>query len=397
MKSFFASFILFFTFNSVIVAQNQTLFLDNGFNTIVEQAKQNKKPIVLMFYAKWCAHCNKMKKEVFTDSEVANFYKSNYNCVAVDAESPEGIALKTKFQDVFKVKSYPTFAFFDADEKFLYCTSGELTKEKFIAEGKAVLLPENQFSNIMQAFNADVSNAENCLKYITILKKAGYDPTLVTRQYLETKTENELFSDLNWRVISNGITDIEAKEIQFILDKKEDFVKVVGLKRIEKKLVYVASDNLKPVLEVLDTANYYKKREIAALFHINKVDSLLFRYDLILAEHTNNWKKYQEIAEIGIPKFSLNDSKVLFDVSANFLNHIEDKKGLENAISWMKQNQLLGISIDNYKVLSRLYLKQKDSKNAILEAEKAKAFALSSGWKTNEIDVLISEIKKSKK
>lgn len=397
MKSFLASFIVFFTFCNAVFSQNQILFLDKDFNTIVEQAKQNKKPIVLMFYAKWCAHCNKMKKEVFTDSDVLNFYQSNYNCVAVEAESPEGITLKARFQDIFKVKSYPTFAFLNFDETLLYCTSGELTKEKFIAEGKSILLPENQFLNIMKAFNTDVSNAENCLKYITILKKTGYDPTLVTRQYLETKSENEIFSDLNWRVISNGITDIEAKEIQFIVNKKDDFAKVVGIKRIEKKLVYVASDNLKPVLEVLDTTNYYKKREIAASFHINKVDSLLFRYDLILAEHTNNWKKYQGIAENGISKFSSKDSKLLFDVSSNFLNHVEEKKAIQTAIFWMKQNQLIGISIDNYKLLSRLYLKVKDNNNALIEAEKAKNFALSSGWKTDEIDVLLSEIKKSKK
>lgn len=397
MKRFFASFILFLTICSSCFAQNQTLFLDTDFNAVVQQSKKDKKPVVLMFYAKWCAHCNKMKKEVFTDSDVISFYKSNYNCISVDAESPEGIALKNKFKDVFSFKSYPTFAFLDSNENLLYVTSGELTKEKFISEGKNVLLPENQFTNIMNAFNADVSNADNCLKYITILKKAGYDPTPVTQQYLATKTEKELFSELNWRVMSNGITAIEAKEIQFILNKKDDFAKVVSPKRIEKKLVFVTSDNLKPILENLDTINYYKKREIAAAFHINKVDSLLFRYDLILAEHTENWKKYQEIAEKSIPLFSMNDSKVLFDVSTNFLNNINDKNGINSAINWTKQTLLLGASIDNYKLLSRLYLKQKEYKNAVLEAEKAKAIATSSGWKTDEIDALLFEIKKSKK
>ena len=397
MKRFFATLILFLGILSSGNAQDQTLFLDKDFKTVVQQSKLENKPIVLLFYAKWCAHCNKMKKEVFTDNDVINFYKSAYICVSVDAETTEGIALKTKFQDVFTFKSYPTFVFLDPNENLLYVTTGELSKEKFINEGKNVLLPENQFSNIMNTFNKDVSNAENCLKYITILKKAGYDPTPVTQQYLATKSEKEVFSELNWRVLSNGITDIEAKEIQFIVNRKDDFAKVVSPKRIEKKLVFVASDNLKPVLENLDTINYYKKREIAAAFHINKVDSLLFRYDLILAQHTENWKKHQEIAEKSIPVFSMNDQKVLVDVSTVFLNNIKDKNGINAAINWTKKALKLGESIDKYKLLSRLYLKQKDFKNAVLEAEKAKAIATSSGWKTDEIDALLSEIKKSKK
>lgn len=396
MKRFVTSLLLFFSLCTGL-AQNQTLFVDHNFEAIVQQAKLEKKPIIVMFYARWCAHCNKMKKEVFTDSDVINFYKSAYICVSVDAESAEGIALKTKFQDVFKVKSYPTFAFLDNNENLLYCTSGELSKEKIILEGKNSLQLENQFLNIMKTFNADVSNAENCLKYITILKKAGYDPTRVARQYLETKPKNEWFTDLNWRVISNGITAIDAKEIQFIVHKKEDFAKVVAPKRIEKKLVFVTSDNLKPLLENLDTINYYKKREIAAAFHINKVDSLLFRYDLILAEHNHNWKKYQEIAMGSVSKFSLNDAKVLLDVSTNFLKHSSSTKEISAAIEWTKHALSLAESLDNYKLLSRLYLKQKEYKKAAVVAEKAKTLATTSGWKTDEIDALLSEIKNSKK
>jgi thioredoxin-related protein len=377
-------------------AQNQTLFLDKNYNEVLKLSKIQKKPIALMFYASWCEHCKKMKNEVFVDDSVISYYNSNFICIAIDSESKEGTELKNRLQNKFRVKFYPTFAFLDSDENLLNSVSGELKSENFIKEGKIALTPDSQFTTLKNNFYADVSNSETCIKYIVSIRKSGHDATKVAQIYFNTKSEQELFTEQNWRIMANGINNIEAKEIQFINMHKAEFAKVSSLVRVEKKLVFVASDNLKPLVELNDTINYFRLKPIAEAFKIRKVDSLLFKYDLALYENTKNWKKYQEITQKSVEDFAYKDSNTLIEIATFYLNFIDDKKGLANASNWAKQALFLGESLNKYVLLSKLYLKQNDINNALSYAEKGKLNASQFGWNINEIDTLILEIKKNK-
>ena len=387
-------FVMLFALSTTTFAQNQTLFLDSNYETVLAQSKKESKPIALLFYAKWCSHCKKMKEETFIDVDVIKFFSTSYICLAVDAESAEGIALKNKLQSKFLVKSYPTFAFIDSNENLLYCIAGEFKKDAFILEGTKALVPENQFNVVKDKFNADPSNAENCLRYIIVTRKAGFDATSITQKYLKTKSEAELFTELNWKILANGINNIDAKEVPFIVAKKEEFSKVVTLSRIEKKLIFMVSDNLKPLADLGDTLQYNKKRPIAASFQIRKVDSLLFRYDLTINEYSQNWKNYKKTAEFSVDKFVWKDSYTLVNISNNYLAHLDDKKSLDLAVSWAKQALTLGESLDKYLLIVKLYAKEKDYTNAMLYANNAKTVATNFGWKTEELDKLLVDLKK---
>ncbi len=394
MNRLFLYFVMLFALSTAAFAQNQTLFLDTNYDIALAQSKKENKPIALLFYAKWCSHCKKMKEEIFIDADVIKLFSTSYICVAVDAESTDGTTLKNKLQSKFLVKSYPTFAFIDSNENLLYCISGEFKKDAFILEGTKALVAENQFNVVKDKFDADNSNAENCLRYIIVTRKAGFDATSITQKYLKTKSEAELFTELNWKIIANGINNIDAKEVPFIVAKKEEFAKVVTLSRIEKKLIYMVSDNLKPLADLGDTLHYNKKRPIAASFQIRKVDSLLFRYDLTINEYSQNWKNYKKTAESSVDKFAWKDSNALVDISNNYLAHLDDKKSLDLAISWAKQALTLGESLDKYILIVNLYAKEKDYTNAMLYANNAKTVATNFGWKSEELDKLLVTLKK---
>jgi thioredoxin-related protein len=393
-KFFFLYFILFFGF---AFAQKQTLFLDKEYDAVIKQSKLEKKPIVVMFYATWCEHCKKMKNEIFIDTDVINYYNSNFICMAIDSESKEGTELKNRFQSKFKVKFYPTFAFMDSNETLLNCVTGELKKEDFIKEGQIALNPESQYSTIKNQFYQDVSNADNCLKHMVFARKAGLDATPIAETYLKTKQEQDWISDLNWRIMANGINNIEAKEVQFINSHKEEFAKVSSPIRVEKKLVFLTVDNLKPLAELTDTVNYFRLRPIAESFKIRKVDSLLFKFDLLICENATNWKKYQQTAETSVEKFAWKDSNTLMQISTFYLTFIDDKKALLNAVNWSKQALSLGESLNKYALITKLYIKQKDYTNALECAQKGKLAATNYGWKSDEIDALLLEIKNKSK
>ena len=375
-------------------SQKQTLFIDKNYNESLGLSKVEKKPLVIFFYATWCPHCNKMKNEIFTDSTVTAFYRKNFIRMGVDATSNYGQELRAKFQDQFKVTSFPTFAFIDSNENLLYCVSGELKKDAFLSEGNDVLLPENQLPNIKNAFTNDPSNVDKCLKYVITIRKAGLDATTITQKYFSTKTIEERFTEPNWKVFSNGINNFDTDEFKFVVQNKDAFYKVVSSARVDKKIIYTISQTLRPFVEAIDTINYNKKRIVAEAFHVQKVDSLLYRFDVQILSGTTNWKKYQKTTSDNVEKYSWNDPVLLTDICNTYLEMVPDKKGLLLALNWGKHLMDFGESIDKYTLMTKLCLKVKDYKQAVDYAQRGKEFAAILKLKSEGLDPLLLEAQK---
>ncbi len=386
--------LLFFLVLTTASFSQQTLFVDKNYDQALAQAKSEHKPLVLLFYATWCPHCNKMKKEVFTETSVIDFYSKNFICMSADSESDYGKELKTRFQNKFRVNSFPTFVFLDTNENLLYCNSGEFDKAKFLEEGTNVLLPENQLPNIKTTYNADPKNPDKCLKYIVNLRKAGIDATPIAQKFLSGLTPDEKLTDINWRVFSNGVSNFDTDEFKYVVTNREAFAKAISPSRVEKKINYTISETLKPFVDKVDTLNYEKKRQIAEGFHNRKIDSIVYRYDLLIVSQTTNWKKYQKITTDNVAKFSLNDPVTLYDICNTYFETVKDKKGLQQAVEWSKTLLAKGENMERYILISKLLTKLKDYKQALVYAEKGKALANSLGLKNEEMNTVLADIKK---
>jgi len=392
MKKCFLLFCLVLTISTSF--GQQTLFVDKNYDQSLALAKSENKPLVVLFYATWCPHCNKMKKEVFTESSVVDFFLKNFVCMSVDSESDYGKGLKTKFQNKFRVNSFPTFVFLDGNETLLYCNSGEFDKAKFLEEGNNALLPENQLPNIKTAYLADPKNPDKCLKYIVNLRKAGIDATPIAQKYLAPLTPEEKLTDINWRVFSNGVSNFDTDEFKYVVANREAFAKAISPSRVEKKINYTISESLKPFVDKVDTLNYDKKRMIAEGFHNRKIDSIVYRYDLMIVSQTTNWKKYQQITTDNVSKFSLNDPVTLYDICNTYFETVKDKKGLQQAVEWSKLLLSKGENMERYIITSKLLMKLKDYKQALVYAEKGKALADSLGLKNDEMNSVLADLKK---
>ena len=247
---------------------------------------------------------------------------------------------------------------------------------------------------IKDAYYKDPSNADKCLKYIIAIRKAGMDATAITQKYLSTKTQDEKFTEPNWKIFANGINNFDTDEFKFVVKNKEAFSKVTSSTRVDKKIAFTISETLKPLVESVDTINYNKKRLVAEAFQIRKIDSLLYRFDIQILSQTSNWKKYQKITSDNVEKFSWNDSLLLYDICNTYFETVTDKKGLSQATEWSKHLLSLGQSTDRYVVTTKLLIKLKDYKQALEFALKGKIWADNLGFKADEISTLLEEIKK---
>ncbi len=378
------------------VGQSQSLFPEKEYDDVLLTAKKEHKPIVIMVYATWCEHCKKMKSSVFSDEKVSSFYTKTFVCMAVDGESSKADVVKSKLAGKYKIQSFPSFIYLDENENYLDGFFGEMTTDKFLEQGKNVLLAENQFTTLKKSFYADFSNADNCLKYIAAVRKAGFDATFETQKYIRTQQSDSLLTEKNWRILANGINDSEAPEFRIITDNQQAFAKVVSPIRVERKIVFMVQDNLKKYAERGDSLTYNRKRKVFDALKMRKVDSLLYRYDIQLYGTIKDWNKYRKVALEKTELYGMKDQTLLIDIAKEFLNRFNDEEALEKATRWTAQSIQLSETYDKYLQLAKLHLKRNHKAEALNAAEKGKALANSAGWNAAEADKLISELNPSK-
>lgn len=389
----FLYLLFFFISLQAVNAQNQFVPNETPYKVALEKAKNEGKPLFVMLYADWCPHCNQMKKEVFSDPKVMDFLNKNYVCAWKNIEKEEGIALKNKFN----TKSLPTFLFLDpSNETLLYALKGESKTAEFMAEANNALNPKLQLPYLEKIFLADPSNSDKYFNYLNTLKK-GKDRTDLspaTHTYLNTQTDAQLVTETNWRVIANGVTDINSREFQYVLNHQKEFAAVASQSRIDRKIESIVTELLRPLVDNLDTVNYYKQREVAKSIRLQKTDSLVFKFDLTLAERTENWKFYKKVTSEDTQKLAWNDASFLKEIGQIYLKHITDTESLKKSISWVKRSLDLNDSFDGNLLIARLYNKINDKKSALKYAKNAKAIGTEMGWSTKDVDVLLTELNK---
>jgi len=87
--------------------------------------KEDKKPIMIMFYAPWCGYCKKMKPDY---SAAAKEIKGEGVLAAIDVNRPENSPVRKRYN----ITGFPTLIFFkNGEQKFNY--EGENKKDSIIS------------------------------------------------------------------------------------------------------------------------------------------------------------------------------------------------------------------------------------------------------------------------
>ena len=388
-KSFkYIVFLLFLIYTQITLSQSAISFSETGLKPALEKAKTENKPVLLWCYATWCPHCKTMKAGVFIDQAVADYFNRTFICTSQDMEKGEGIELNKEL----KIISYPTFVFYDPTGTIIYRVEGELKSNVFIQEGKNALTQKRQLPYLKLQFEKDVSNSSNCFEYLRALKKGGLDVSTVINQYFATQSDKQLLSEVNWRIISNGVSDINSREMKFVISHQEEFSSITSPARVKRKLDYMVKELLNPLVETTDTANYLINRKLSAQIHSYSTDSLIFCFDLRILALTKNWNAYRNTCQQSTKAFAWNNRTQLNEIAGNFLNNITDAKALSLAELWAQRSLALDEEYDTYLLCSKIYKKLNNTKDAIKMASKGRELSAKFGWEGVEAEKLLKEL-----
>lgn len=386
-----AFIILLMLLSSTLKAQKPSInFIQNDYKTALEKSKASNKTIFVMVYATWCTHCTKMKSTVLKDATVISFLNSNFINLMMDSET----AIGKDFMKKYNIKSFPVFLFLDQKETHLYSTSGEFTSEEFLAEAQKALNPNTQLPYLERKVNDDIRNPENCLIYLNALRKSidSDKSDDITAKYLAAQSKDQLITPINWKIVAYGVNNLDSKGFETIISNQNDFAKVASPKRVEAKIVSVVKKTLTQNMNYLDSISYSKNRILAKNLHLTKVDSLVFKYDLQMYEGIKSWKNYQQTTLESAQKMAWNDYSTINSISKIYIEHISDREALKKAITWAKRSVELNTAAENTLLLARLYHKINDKKNAIENAQKAKAIITAMNWDSKDVDQFLKEL-----
>ena len=397
MKPYFTTFFLFFLFVLPFSAhaQDSIRFDESGLESIIQRAKVEKKPIFYMAYADWCPHCKNIKATTLKDPEVVSFMNANYVFAGLNFEKPGSEDFKTKYN----VKTFPTFLVLDENGQELARFTGELKKDKFLSEVKLALNPKQQLPYLKAEYEKDKTNGLNLMRYLVALKKGKDRNELnpIAHEYFEKLTDDKIVNEVNWKIFTNGVSDIASREYQFVITNQQAFAAITSQKRVNDKFKNSVMELLKPVVKTNDVANYKKQRAIAKTINSTMIDSLLFQYDLDHYEFNSNWNEYKKVAATDIKKYIWNSPKEIKSIVLNVMRNSTDVPSLNQSLSWIKHSNELEESYDGILLEARVQRKLNNIPVAIIITKKAKAFSTQMGWDGKEADKLLADLLERKK
>jgi thiol-disulfide isomerase/thioredoxin len=316
------AFFLVFGISTFSKAAEIKFVKNMNWKQILQMAKQQNKMIFFDAYASWCGPCKYMESSVYTSSDVAAYYNSNFINVKLDMEIGEGV----KLSEQFGISAYPTLLFFSPSGKMLHKYVGAMESEEFIQLGKDAKDPETQYYTLKEKVkNNTISDAgfvkwaanakdvydEDLNKYIRAFFDRKKDILLneytakVALKYADSLTDTQMFYLINnqakisslmktdargaWRMIYDKLFTIASKAYNEERSK-EDFRKV-----FHKYL---------PVNETLAMNDLSIRIALFIDEDIFKTASLLMKY---LSEGSLNLQETGEIFYEYAEKFSVDE------------------------------------------------------------------------------------------
>ncbi len=346
-------------------------FEDASFKATLKESEKDSKLVFIDAFTSWCGPCKKLKRDVFPDSSVGNFFNEHFLNMEINMEKGEGIELAKKYN----VKAYPTLLFVNKHGTLVHRATGYHTVEELLDLGRAAIDPNRQLITLENRFLAGEKNSDFLFQYAQVrfdLADDSYDK--VAEAYLETQPN--WGEEKNVRFIFKFLNKLDTKAADYVLKNKKRFDDKFGVEAVEQKiqdLVFKKIDADRDTLLLgLDTI-------IGKIYTENKLlmaDKFRMKYfreteniGLFVDAASKYFKRQKNLAAI-----EMNDAAFVV------LEGTDEKKFLKKGLKWATASVEKEPSISNLETVVALNYKLGKKSQALKYAKSA----IEIGRKTGE-------------
>lgn len=373
----------------ISTAQEAGIQFNKGakWSDVLAKAQSEKKLIFMDAYAVWCGPCKMMDKDVFTQSEVGDFFNKNFINVKFDMEKGEGLNLAQQYA----VMAYPTFLFIDGNGKVMHRVVGYFEPDALLEVGNTALDPANRLAGLEARYDAGDRDPTFVADLLTVFENAMH-PRIeeVVNTYLAG--QSDWSTPENMDLIVNNLKSTNSKLFDYVVRNHTKFEETYGQYQVWGLLqgtilneAFVGFTEM-PSLEAIRSAFFGKVPSPLA-------DKLYLTTKMSFYRMQQDMENYAGATVEYYQQFPSNDAYELNEQAWSFFVSVENKAYLKEALKWAQKSVEIDSYYANNDTLAALYFKLGDKKNAQKTAEKAIEIAKASGEDYTETEELLKRIK----
>lgn len=115
--------------------KSEVIFESTDYQTAIDKATMQNKPVMLHFYANWCPPCKKMRKVTFGNKELAELLNTHFINIKLNVDTQEGRIQSAKYN----IEGFPVVILFNTQGEMVYRQTGFQEASAIIPVVKSIL------------------------------------------------------------------------------------------------------------------------------------------------------------------------------------------------------------------------------------------------------------------
>jgi thioredoxin-related protein len=221
-------------------AQTGIVFNKLSYTQTLQQAKKERKPVLLYFHFTGCGVCLHMEKTTFHEKRVGDFYNAGFICHDVNTTTPAG----EKTNRIYNVTAQPAYIFLDPDGQILHKGVGVFKPDSFNLLGRDALDPAKNLAGLKHRLPSMQQDSVFMFQYCCVLRDMYAIDSAAVNGYLATQTS--LGNEKNLRFLYEfGLINYELMvgpaELKLMSAHRKELYRYFDSVNVEGRLVWINS------------------------------------------------------------------------------------------------------------------------------------------------------------